>query len=1143
MSSNNIGSIYATTISSEKYIIIASQNIELSGNIIINNNLQAIGNVKINGNLDASNVYTKNQVYSKPEIDNSFTNVYTKNQVYSKPEIDNSFTNVYTKNQVYSKSQIDASLSNVYTNSLDVCGNVTFRGSTLYVPSSFTIDPFGYEVNTGTVVINGNLVVQGETTTINSSVVDISDKILVLASNASNSLHADGAGFEISGAKVNLLYNNSSNTFRSSIGMSISGNVVPVSNGVGSLGETGKIWDIAYIRELNVTNFTNSIDGAKIANGTISSTQIENGSILTVDISDHAITHAKLSSDCIQSHNIVDGTIMDVDISANAAIAFSKINASLAITDTHISATAAISGSKIANTTITATQIANATITATQIANTTITGTQIANASITSDKINQTNNWTFSQLTSTTANIRDVSATNIEVSGNIVPLLSITSNLGSSLKRWSKIFANDLSINTINGQSYSGGSSIVLTSVASNIIPSGTNTYNLGSTTQFWKNAYINDICGGNIYSKTEVDSSLLTILNTNHYTKQYGNNLWNQIGGNLSFSTTNALFGISNNGRVVGLTVPAFNSNIGRLYVYEISFNGTSYSWETLGVSSEIMVGQTTTDLFGGTGNSKLAFSSDGRIVAVSSTRNDTSGTDTGQIRVFELSANVWTQRGQSINGKPIASYQLGFNVALSGNGNILVAVSNSNYGEILAYELSNNIWIRMGEDITGSTYTDQPGWGALGGYNLGWACALSLDGTTIIAGFGAMNNGSIYYAGRANIYRYNNTTRLWDNIGTINGLYNRQYFGWQVSISSDGNTIAVGSRYTNGVSNPSILQDCGSIIVYKYNGGTSWTQIGQTIFGTAINETIAGVWVSISNDGTIISFSTSLSVKVFKLYANSWYQIGQSINRVWDFPGGQLLACALSGDGTTFIHQQFFSNSNNRCTVYGMDKLLALNDLFASSLTINNNIVPFVNNTSSLGTSAIRWSNIFTTNLNVNGTSYDSDDRLKHNEVIITNGLEIIDRLTPKFYQKTLTMLDASYNGDLSGHNWSYETGLIAQELLQIPDLSFAVSGGDYYEESHIYKRQTNDPSNANYDISNANYDISNANYDICYNLIPQTYNVNYNAIFVYGLAAIKELHAKVKAQELSLLSQQTIINSLTTRMEALETNPNNS
>ena len=217
--------------------------------------------------------------------------------------------------------------------------------------------------------------------------------------------------------------------------LEISGNVVPTSNSVGSLGESGKLWDIAYIRELNVTNFTNSIDGANITQGTISSTQISNGSILTVDISDHAITyekiaanavtntriangavtHAKLSTDCVQSHNIVDGTIMDVDISANAAIS----------------------------------------------------GSKIANSSITSDKINQANNWTFSQLTSSTANIRDISATNIEVSGNIVPLRDLSSNLGSSLKRWRNVFADDLSVNKINGVAYggsSGGGGSVITS-------------------------------------------------------------------------------------------------------------------------------------------------------------------------------------------------------------------------------------------------------------------------------------------------------------------------------------------------------------------------------------------------------------------------------------------------------------------------------------------------------------------------------------------------------------------------------------------------------------------------------------------------------------------------------------------------------
>jgi hypothetical protein len=184
--------------------------------------------------------------------------------------------------------------------------------------------------------------------------------------------------------------------------------------------------------------------------------------------------------------------------------------------------------------------------------------------------------------------------------------------------------------------------------------------------------------------------------------------------------------------------------------------------------------------------------------------------------------------------------------------------------------------------------------------------------------------------------------------------------------------------------------------------------------------------------------------------------------------------------------------------------------------------------------------FSNINVTTLNVTGTSTGtSDDRLKHNEVVITNGLNIIEKLTPKFYQKTQDLLDASYNGDLSNHAWTYEAGLIAQEVLQISDLSFVVGGGDYYEQTYnlITQTQTNDLSANNYEPSANNYDQSANNYEISYNLVAKAYNLNYNSVFVYGLAAIKELHTKVKAKEISILNRQAIINSLIARIEALE------
>ena len=94
-------------------------------------------------------------------------------------------------------------------------------------------------------------------------------------------------------------------------------------------------------------------------------------------------------------------------------------------------------------------------------------------------------------------------------------------------------------------------------------------------------------------------------------------------------------------------------------------------------------------------------------------------------------------------------------------------------------------------------------------------------------------------------------------------------------------------------------------------------------------------------------------------------------------------------------------------------------------------------------------------------------SDDRYKHNEKIITNGLEIIRKLQPQTYDKTKTFKDIDFRGVVNEAHIR-EAGLIAQELYAINDLSFAVFEGD-----------DNNP-----------------------------YYVRYNNVFIFGLAAVKEL-----------------------------------
>jgi len=82
---------------------------------------------------------------------------------------------------------------------LNVTGNTTLTGE-LRGPASFVIDPAGVGDNTGTVVIKGNLQVDGTTTTINSTTLTVDDKNIELASTASPSdATADGAGITIKG--------------------------------------------------------------------------------------------------------------------------------------------------------------------------------------------------------------------------------------------------------------------------------------------------------------------------------------------------------------------------------------------------------------------------------------------------------------------------------------------------------------------------------------------------------------------------------------------------------------------------------------------------------------------------------------------------------------------------------------------------------------------------------------------------------------------------------------------------------------------------------------------------------------------------------------------------------------------------------
>jgi hypothetical protein len=124
-------------------------------------------------------------------------------------------------------------------------------------------------------------------------------------------------------------------------------------------------------------------------------------------------------------------------------------------------------------------------------------------------------------------------------------------------------------------------------------------------------------------------------------------------------------------------------------------------------------------------------------------------------------------------------------------------------------------------------------------------------------------------------------------------------------------------------------------------------------------------------------------------------------------------------------------------------------------------------------------------------------SDDRLKHNEKIITNALSVICKTSPQFYDKmpykhdektdTWTGLDEVFDASKSRK----EYGFIAQEILAIPELENAIG-------------KPEDPNK-------------------------EAYSVDYTQIFVWNVAAVKELNSIVESQKDEIKTLKDKLNEL--------------
>lgn len=260
---------------------------------------------------------------------------------------------------------------------------------------------------------------------------------------------------------------------------------------------------------------------------------------------------------------------------------------------------------------------------------------------------------------------------------------------------------------------------------------------------------------------------------------------------------------------------------------------------------------GQKSYDAFG----SSVSISEDGSIICISSRgkiSDGGAGKSFSYVQVYKNESGIWNQIG-----KDITTYSNYVAVSLSADGKTFTMIAPGNkWGFVRTYNFESGAWKQKGNDITfneDSTYFD--------------IVDLSSDSSTIAL------SGIIDNVIHTRVYKYNTSTweKIGDDIIVEKGAGARRT---SISLSSNGNIIAVGN--VNDVKNQNSR---GSVNIFK-NNSSIWTQIGADIIGNNEGDWF-GYSVSLSLDGNIVAIGAYFGkyVKVYKNISGNWTLLRNTI------------------------------------------------------------------------------------------------------------------------------------------------------------------------------------------------------------------------------------------------------------------------
>lgn len=342
----------------------------------------------------------------------------------------------------------------------------------------------------------------------------------------------------------------------------------------------------------------------------------------------------------------------------------------------------------------------------------------------------------------------------------------------------------------------------------------------------------------------------------------KFENTNWTIMGNPISFNQNSSYTGysisLSNDGYRIAIGAPYYNNDNGIVRVFE--YKTDKDEWEQLGND---LIGENGEEC-----GISVSLSDDGNILAVGCpcySNIEPELNKNGRVKLFNFNNNNddWDNIGE-ISGNNNGD-KTGFSVSLSGNGLNVAIGSIQNH---LYYEQPGNIRVSVGEEgiVQIFNYDDvnwiQKGQNIVGGAKEnenGTSVSLNIDGSIVAMGEPYFSNQK----GRARVYNYNDVK--WDQIGKdIIGETDGDRCGFSVSLSvslSDNvNIVSIGSRLSGNTDN-------GSVRIFKNNSNSNtWSQIGKTIVGNSHNN--KGYSVSLSNNGNTLAIGAIYSPGTTDVY-----------------------------------------------------------------------------------------------------------------------------------------------------------------------------------------------------------------------------------------------------------------------------------